>query len=143
VTIAILVDTHILVWARVAPEKLSSEEREVLDTAQVRFVSAVTLWEIAILIALGRVGSDMRLLDLPIGFDLLPILPPHCKALVSLPQLHRDPFDRMLIAQSRVEDLALLTRDDAIIAYGRRGPLIVPGRDLPSGRGPTVQARDR
>lgn len=128
-TIAILVDTHILLWARITPEKLSSQEREALDTARVRFISAVTLWEIAILMSLGRVGSDMRLLDLPSSFDLLPIRSEHCKALIALPKLHRDPFDRMLIAQARAEGVGLLTRDDAMTAYGRQGALIVPRRD--------------
>ena len=60
-------------------------------------------------------------LDVPEGFELLPVLPDHCKALVALPRRHRDPFDRMLIAQARAEHLALLTRDKAIIAYGAAG----------------------
>jgi PIN domain nuclease of toxin-antitoxin system len=133
VTIAVLIDTHILLWARITPEKLSSEEREVLDDAQVRLVSAITLWEIAILMTLGRVAGDMRLLDLPSSFDWLPIRPEHCKALIALPHLHRDPFDRMLIAQARAEEVGLLTRNDAIIAYGPQGALIVPRRDRPGG----------
>jgi len=58
----------------------------------------------------------MRLLDPPEGFDLLPIRPEHCRELIALPGLHRDPFDRMLIAQARCEDLGLLTRDKAISA---------------------------
>jgi PIN domain nuclease of toxin-antitoxin system len=81
-------------------------------------MSAVSLWEIAILMALDRVAQDQRLLMVPDGFDLLPVLPDHCKALGALPRRHRDPFDRMLIAQARAERLALLTRDRAIIAYG-------------------------
>ena len=64
---------------------------------------------------------DQRLLAVPDGFDLLPVLPDHCAALVALPRRHRDPFDRMLIAQARAEHLALLTRDKAIIAYGAAG----------------------
>jgi PIN domain nuclease of toxin-antitoxin system len=73
VTIAILVDTHIVLWARITPEKLSPEERGALDAAQLRFISEVTLWEIAILMTLGRVGSNERLLHLPDGFDPLPV----------------------------------------------------------------------
>jgi PIN domain nuclease of toxin-antitoxin system len=84
-------------------------------------VSAVSLWEIAFLMALDRIARDERLLAVPYGFDLLPVLPDHCKALVTLPRRHRDPFDRMLIAQARAERLPLLTRDRAIIAYGTAG----------------------
>jgi PIN domain nuclease of toxin-antitoxin system len=128
VTIAVLVDTHIVLWARITPEKLTHQERQALDTARFRFISAVTLWEIAILIELGRVGSDERLLSIPDGFDLLPIQPEHCMVLLALPRLHRDPFDRMLIAQARSENLSLLTRDKAIIDYGSRGASIVSFR---------------
>jgi PIN domain nuclease of toxin-antitoxin system len=126
---AILVDTHILLWARITPERLSPEERRALDAAQPRFVSAATLWEIGILMTLGRVAGDRRLLDLPIGFELLPIRPEHCKELIALPRLHRDPFDRMLIAQARSEKLGLLTRDQAIVACGSQGATIVLRQD--------------
>ena len=72
--------------------------------------------------ALDRVARDERLLVVPDGFDLLPVLPDHCQALVPLPPRHRDPFDRMLIAQARAERLALLTRDRAIhrLPHSRR-----------------------
>ena len=118
---AILVDTHLVLWARIAPERLSTGERRALDDARSCYVSAVSLWELAILMALERIAQDQRLLAVPDGFDLLPVLPDHCRALVALPRRHRDPFDRMLIAQARAEHLALLTRDSAIIAYGAAG----------------------
>ena len=95
--------------------------RRTLDDARSCYVSAVSLWEIAILMALNRVTQDERLLAVPDGFELLPLLPDHCRSLVTLPQRHRDPFDRMLIAQARAERLSLLTRDRAIIAYGTAG----------------------
>ncbi len=117
-TTAILVDTHFILWVRVAPQRLSDGERRALEAARPRYVSIVSLWEIAILIALGRIGDDLRLLDVPDGFDLLPVTPGHCAALVTLPKLHRDPFDRMLLAQARTEQLVLFTRDQAIIDYG-------------------------
>jgi PIN domain nuclease of toxin-antitoxin system len=85
------------------------------------YVSAVSLWEIANLMALDRIAQDERLLVVPDGFELLPLLPDHCRSLVALPQRHRDPFDRMLVAQARAERLSLLTRDRAIIAYGAAG----------------------
>ena len=122
---AILVDTHLILWARIAPERLTIGERRALDDARLCFISAVSLWEIAILMALGRVAQDQRLLDIPDGFDLLPVLPDHCRSLVALPRRHRDPFGRMLIAQARAEHLALLTRDRAIIAYGAAGADVV------------------
>lgn len=120
-TTSILVDTHIVLWLQVAPFRLIAEERRALDDARSRYVSAVTLWEIAILMALGRAAADQRLLDIPDGFDLLPVRPDHCKELLGLPWRHRDPFDRMLIAQARAEHLALLTRDKAIIDYRSDG----------------------
>ena len=121
----VLLDTHILLWLRVAPDRLTGGERRAVDIAPCRYVSAVSLWEIAILVGLDRIEDDPRLFDLPTGFDLLPVTPTHCRAVVELPQLHRDPFDRMLIAQARTDKLLLLTRDNQILAYGRAGAITV------------------
>src|SRR6202022_2441743 len=79
---ALLVDTHLVLWARIAPERLTTGERRALGDARACYVSAVSLWEIAILMALDRIARDQRLLAVPDGFDLLPVLPDHCKALV-------------------------------------------------------------
>src|SRR5277367_4092785 len=118
---ALLLDTHILIWMRADPGKLTNRERAALEAAPRRTVSVVSLWEIALLVSLGRIGNDPRLFALPQGIELLPLLPAHCSALIGLPPLHRDPFDRMLIAQARVENLALLTRDAKIAGYGEAG----------------------
>jgi PIN domain nuclease of toxin-antitoxin system len=123
---ALLLDTHIFVWIRTAPEILVAAERRALDSAAPRFISAISIWEIAILASRGRIAADERLFVLPQGLELLPVLPEHCKELLQLPHHHRDPFDRMLIAQARVEGLSLTTRDRAIAAYRSTGLSILP-----------------
>jgi PIN domain nuclease of toxin-antitoxin system len=123
---ALLLDTHIFVWIRTAPEILVAAERRALDSAAPRFISAISIWEIAILASRGRIAADERLFVLPQGFELLPVLPEHCKELLQLPHHHRDPFDRMLIARARVEGLSLITRDRAIAAYRSAGLSILP-----------------
>jgi PIN domain nuclease of toxin-antitoxin system len=120
-TRAILLDTHILIWLRLAPDRLTARERRAMDEAPCRYVSAVSLWEIAILAGLERIERNPRLFDLPRGLDLLAVSPAHCHVLQDLPQLHKDPFDRMLIAQARADQLLLITRDAQITAYGRAG----------------------
>jgi PIN domain nuclease of toxin-antitoxin system len=114
---AVLLDTHIFLWIRVAPDKLTGREVAIIDAAPRRTVSVVSFWEIALLVSLGRIGPDPGLFTLPQGLELLPILPTHCRGLLDLPPLHRDPFDRMLIAQARHERLMLLTRDTKIAGY--------------------------
>ena len=123
-TSGLLVDTHILLWARTNPETLTSGERSTIEGARIRYVSAVTLWEFAILIGLARIEPRDQLLEVPDGYDLLPILPAHCKAMTKLPQHHRDPFDRMLVAQAQVEGLPLLTRDRTMRAYGEQATIL-------------------
>jgi PIN domain nuclease of toxin-antitoxin system len=118
---AILVDTPILLWARITPERLSERERRILDEAASRHVSIASLWEIARLMEAGRVGRDERLLQVPRGFELVAATPEHCAALAALPSLGGDCFDRMLVAQARAQRLAILTRDPVIAEYGRHG----------------------
>jgi PIN domain nuclease of toxin-antitoxin system len=124
VTSGILVDTHILLWIRTEPEILRAGELRTIESAQIRYVSCVTLWEFGILIGLGRVEANERLLDVPEGYDLLPISPAHCKAFAELPRHHRDPFDRMLIAQAQSEHIPLLTRDRAMTAYRNEATIL-------------------
>jgi PIN domain nuclease of toxin-antitoxin system len=84
------------------------------------FISAVTAWEIAIKHALGRLKFPIDRFDdilVRMGFDTLPILPAHAIAAGSLPRHHDDPFDRMLIAQARVESLTLVSSDQAVALY--------------------------
>jgi PIN domain nuclease of toxin-antitoxin system len=114
----VLIDTHFLLWLRTEPQKLTSAERQILNGAVSVFVSAVSLWEIAILLGRGRIsrGND-QLLSVPPGLDWLPITPLHCKVLAALPRLHGDPFDRMLVAQAQSEQMPLLTRDRTMRRY--------------------------
>jgi PIN domain nuclease of toxin-antitoxin system len=114
---AVLVDTHILLWMRTRPEELTPGELQTIGAAQVRYVSAVSLWELAILIGLGRVEADQRLLDVPEGYELLSVSPAHCRTVAKLPRHHRDPFDRMLVCQALAHGLTLLTPDPLISRY--------------------------
>jgi PIN domain nuclease of toxin-antitoxin system len=115
-----LLDTHLLLWALAEPEKLSATTRNRLDAAEV-FVSAASVWEVSIKVALGKLEADpSELLAAiePAGFVLLPITGLHAAAVATLPLLHRDPFDRMLVAQARTEPLILLTNDTVLEQYG-------------------------
>jgi len=118
---SILLDTHFVLWLRSEPQVLTAKEREIIDAATVRYVSAATFWEMGILIGLGRIPHDDRLFGVARGCEMLPVEPMHCRELARLPQHHRDPFDRMLIAQARTGGLVLMTRDEKILAYGDDG----------------------
>jgi PIN domain nuclease of toxin-antitoxin system len=120
-----LLDTHSLLWFVVASPKLSLKARAVIeDPTNQLFFSAASLWEVAIKVSLGK-------LDLGEPFDhffprqldvnrivLLRITVAHASALVNLPHHHRDPFDRILVAQAQVESLSIVSGDPALDAYG-------------------------
>ena len=119
----LLLDTHVLLWAAAGSDRLSNESRELLEDArhEVRY-SAASLWEIAIKSALRRkdfhVDLPLLLATLPaMGLVELPVSGAHAVAVATLPPLHRDPFDRLLIAQSLVEGLTLVTHDRMIRRY--------------------------
>ena len=116
----VVIDTHVLLWALLDPQRLSPRERELIDDNEV-LVSAASIWEIGIKHAIGRLDCDPRqILETvePAGFENLGISGLHAVVAASLPRLHGDPFDRMLIAQAQAESGLLLTRDDALTAYG-------------------------
>ena len=119
----LLLDTHLLLWAAGSPERLPFAARELLDDPQsVPIFSSASLWEVAIKSGLGRhdFHVDARLLRrglLDNGYDELPITGEHAVALDGLPPIHEDPFDRMLIVQSMVEGITLLTEDPLIAQY--------------------------
>lgn len=119
----LLLDTHILLWAAARPEKLSRKALRLFDDPDNTLVfSAASLWEIVIKQSLGRDDFDVNarqlrrgLLDN--GYNELLVTSTHALALDDLPPLHKDPFDRMLLAQSRVEGFTLLTADKQVLQY--------------------------
>jgi PIN domain nuclease of toxin-antitoxin system len=118
--VRVLLDTHLLLWALAAPAKLPAAARKQIEAAEV-FVSAASIWEISIKSALGKLEADPQEVLAaisPTGFVLLPITGEHAAKVRELPSLHKDPFDRMLVAQASVEPMILLTNDEALRKYG-------------------------
>jgi PIN domain nuclease of toxin-antitoxin system len=116
----LLLDTQILLWALAGHRRLPREARRLID-AHESIVSAASIWEIAIKVSIGRLEADpaavRQALD-PSGFEELAVTGEHAARVVQLPPHHRDPFDRLLVAQSLVEQLVLLTTDSQLAAYG-------------------------
>jgi PIN domain nuclease of toxin-antitoxin system len=122
----LLLDTHVFLWLLTEPERLGEHLPVVEDARTDLLVSAVVSWEIAIKYGLGRlplpepparyVPDRLR----AIGADPLPIEHTHVLAVAALPPLHRDPFDRLLVAQAGLLDVPILTADPAIARYAVR-----------------------
>ena len=119
----LLLDTHLLLWAAGEPKRLSKQARTLIDNADNELLfSAASLWEVAIKRGLGREDFkvDARLLRrglLDNGYSELPIISDHVVATESLPLIHKDPFDRVLVAQATVEGVTLLTTDSLVAQY--------------------------
>ncbi|MDD5402924.1 MAG: type II toxin-antitoxin system VapC family toxin [Sulfuricella sp.] len=119
----LLLDTHLLLWAAGSPEQLPAAARTLLEDSQNELLfSAASLWEIAIKRGLGRSDFkvDARLLRrglLDNGYQELAVTSEHAVFIDSLPPLHKDPFDRMLVAQATVEGVILLTADALVAQY--------------------------
>lgn len=119
----LLLDTRLLLWVAAEPEKLSVIALQAIeDPLNQLLFSPASLWEIAIKRGLGRADftADPRLLRrglLDNGYKELPIMGAHAVAVDELPAIHKDPFDRILIAQSIVEGISLLTADDLVAQY--------------------------
>ncbi|MFM7360409.1 MAG: type II toxin-antitoxin system VapC family toxin [Cyanobium sp.] len=120
----LLLDTHAFLWAITEDPRLGPRSRALITMeAVVVLLSHVSLWEIAIKHALARGDMPLSAAEAigwaeEAGFDLLPIDLPHLLMLEQLPLHHRDPFDRLLVAQSLRESLTLLSADQAFVAYG-------------------------
>jgi PIN domain nuclease of toxin-antitoxin system len=120
----LLVDTHLLLWAAASSRRLPAEARRLMeDPENDVFYSAASLWEIAIKSALRKPDfkADVALLRpalVEMGFVELQVSGAHALKVAALPPLHKDPFDRMLVAQSLSEPLVLLTNDAVLTGYG-------------------------
>jgi PIN domain nuclease of toxin-antitoxin system len=121
--VKLLLDTQLLLWAAGEPERFSVAARSMIDDARNQLLfSVVSLWEIAIKSGLGRSDFrvDARLLRRGLsdnGYDELAITGEHAVAIANLPPIHKDPFDRLLVAQSAVEGVLLLTADPVVARY--------------------------
>lgn len=119
----LLLDTHLLLWAAGQPKKLPAAARKLIaNPRNALCFSAASLWEIAVKRALGREDfrADPGVLRrglLESGYEELPITGDHAVAVGVLPALHKDPFDRMLVAQAAVEGMTLVTADARVAKY--------------------------
>jgi PIN domain nuclease of toxin-antitoxin system len=118
--VRLLLDTHEFLWWCADDPRLGEVEREAVgDGKNEVFLSSASVWEMAIKQALGRLEVPERpsMATARMGIAPLPVAFAHAEATLSLPSLHRDPFDRMLVAQARIEGLTLVTTDPLVRAY--------------------------
>jgi PIN domain nuclease of toxin-antitoxin system len=119
----LLLDTHLLIWSAWTPRRISSAARSLISSTDNEVIfSAASLWEIAIKQDLGKDDFDvdarvLRRSLLDNGYSELPVTGDHAVAIRSLPLIHKDPFDRLLIAQATVEGITLLTVDKVLARY--------------------------
>ena len=126
----VLLDTHLLLWSIASSRRLPKEASSlILDAANEVFYSAASVWEVAIKSALR--GSDFKAEPAVLvralaqsGFSELPVTAAHAARVARLPSIHRDPFDRLLVAQSLAEPMTLLTNDAALVRYGSSVQLV-------------------
>jgi PIN domain nuclease of toxin-antitoxin system len=117
----LLLDSNALIWAYSNQREMSAAaQRAVADAANDRFISVASLWEIAIKISVGKLLliDDISSAVADLALEPLPIGPTHIRRVQTLPLHHRDPFDRMMIAQAMEEGLTIVTRDRVFAAYG-------------------------
>lgn len=120
----LLIDTHALIWFAQGDRKLSKAARAALENPKnSRWVSVASIWEMAIKISLGKLTIEgglpafRRQLESN-GFELLTITAEHAERVAELPFHHRDPFDRLLVAQSEIGQMPLVSHDETLNAYG-------------------------
>jgi PIN domain nuclease of toxin-antitoxin system len=118
--VRLLLDTHTLLWTLIAPDRLSANAAQAIAAEESEvFVSIVSPWEMAIAKALGRMNppDDLEVQLEKRRFALLPVSLRHTHVIETLPHHHRDPFDRMLVAQAQVEGLTIVTIDRLLRRY--------------------------
>lgn len=116
----LLLITHLFLWLNADDPRLTKKARSLISEAQEVFVSSVVFWELAIKISRGDLNADLEALRSALysnAFTILPITVEHACAVAMLPWHHRDPFDRMLVAQAITEPLRLLTADHQLEPY--------------------------
>ena len=116
----LLLDTHVFLWWLASPGRLSDRAHSAIeDSTNIVFVSAATAWEIEIKSALGKLrwASDLPEQLLSNDFQELPVQIAHTQELRRLPNLHRDPFDRILVAQAKAARLVVVTADPQVLQY--------------------------
>jgi len=116
----LLLDTHIFLWAVAGSRLLKPSVRRLIESADEVYVSAASIWEIAIKARLGKIEADPTALAAAIeasGFLELPVSAAHAAGVAQLELHHNDPFDRLLIAQALVEPLKLITVDEVLVKY--------------------------
>lgn len=116
----LLLDTHIIIWALSEPDKLSAEAKSLIQNAEQLFVSSASIWEMSIKVGLGKLEVDLDEITAELramGVVELPISWEHSKRVQKLAPHHRDPFDRLLIAQAVHEPLILITHDEILAKY--------------------------
>lgn len=121
----LLLDTHVLLWVMNDDPALPAKAREIISRAESVYASSVSIWEISIKAGLGklRINQDRFMSGLlETGFEPLPVTWEHADTVRHLPDIHRDPFDRMLIAQAVSEPLRLMTADKIL---GRYSELVI------------------
>lgn len=116
----LLLDTHVLLWTLAGSPRIEPLREKILSAETEIFVSVASLWEIAIKSGLGRLEVSVSAIRKAIeesGFVELPVMGHHTEQLIKLPLLHRDPFDRLLVAQAISEPMRLLTADKILLDY--------------------------
>jgi PIN domain nuclease of toxin-antitoxin system len=123
--VTLLLDTQVLIWAVAVPDRLTDVSKAAMaDIHNGLLFSVASWWEIAIKVRLGKLDLDadwspaLKREMRRIGVEWLPIRPQHCEAAAMLPFHHRDPFDRLLIAQAATEGLSVVTSDQRFTSYG-------------------------
>ena len=117
----LLLDTHFLLWIANGDQRLTPKAKKIISAADAVYMSAASMWEISIKVSVGKLAVDVDALTdslLNAGLVELPVNIEHARALKALAPVHRDPFDRMLVAQAMAEPMHLLTVDATLAVYG-------------------------